>query len=153
MTNIIRAKNLNFESFTNSINDNMILQKVDVDIYIDEIIDKFDLNKYKITNCVDEDGYGFYKVNKGFIKEIIEIYNNRIKQNFLNLFNSCKDEKFETIKAHISQKFAFLSQNYLVDFKDEYKLTDIWLIEYSIFNVVNFYKNIQEDDIILLEIN
>lgn len=153
MTNIIRTKNLNCNNFTNLLNDNMVLQKLELDIYIDELVDKFDLQKYKILNCVDEEGYGFYKVNKDFIKEVIEIYNNRIKQNFQNLFNSCKEEKLETVKAHIYQKFAFLSQNYLVDFKDENKLTDIWLIEYSIFNVVNFYKNIQDDEIILLEIN
>lgn len=92
-----------------------------------------------------------YEVGKAGILKAIEIYKNKIIPYYDDLLLDTKDEitdemitSQEKMKKDVKDKLFWWNTKYMlnVDEKDKYSITESWLYEHQIFNLIHLLKTI-----------
>lgn len=90
--------------------------------------------------------YDPYLVGKEALEVAIEIYTNKIKEMYKNLNDEVDNaetdkEKISFYKKHIQEYMIWWKQNMVIDLEKE-PITQSWLYEHLIFELVHLYKTI-----------
>ena len=131
-----------------------------------ENIEKYATNKYDLDfvfnfeDCeiiiANSEGYGYYKLTKEKLIQIIEEYKSRLIELNLEYHKKVKNDNLtkEELLIMFATKITILSsKNFLNLDSNEIEMSSSILTEHLIFNLINFYKRISIDDLIILKID
>ena len=131
-----------------------------------ENIEKYATNKYDLDfffnfeDCeiiiANSEGYGYYKLEKEKLIQIIEEYKSKLIEFNLEYHKKVKNDNLtkEELLIMFATKISILSsKNFLNLDSNEIEMSSSILTEHLIFNLINFYKRISIDDLIILKID
>lgn len=127
----------------------------------DKLPEDIDKDKFnKLAELLHDNEYGFNYVSKRRFELLVDSYRNRVVMYFEGLFYGLlgestavtKEEASNKVLSDIRQKLEYAKRGTIINMNPQNKsaVSDAWLYEYEIFNLVHIYKTMDWDKYIMV---